>query len=289
MENYKIGFVILHYNVIEETKICVQSIIDKIDTTEYEIIIVDNGSSNNTGDILKNTYKDYPNIHVIINKENLGFSKGNNIGFRCAKNEFECDFIVMINNDTYLVQNDFFSIVKKEYEKSKFAVLGPKILLKDNKVCEMNGKLITLREEKRYLFNLRVKLLLNYICLDNIVLGLKNKIFNEKEEKDFTYLNTRRENVVLHGCALIFSPIYIKKFDGIDEKTFLYREEEFLYLNLRKHNMLSVYNPRLLIFHNEAVATKNTNSLKRKKDRFVYKNLISANKVFLQELKKYQK
>ena len=283
MEAYKIGFVILHYQVIDQTIKCIQSIIKKIDTTNYEIIVVDNGSTNMTGKILQDKYAKFKKIHIILNHDNLGFSKGNNIGFKYAKIILKCDFIAMLNNDTYLIQNDFFSVIKKEYKYSGFAVMGPKILLRNNEICTMDGKLITLKEEKKYLRNLKVKLFLNYINLDRIILKIKRKKSEKKE--NYEYLNMRRENVVLHGCALIFSPKYIEKFDGLDEKTFLYREEEFLYIKLMKNNMLSVYNPKLMIFHNEAISTGKIGKNSRLKNRFVYKKLIEANEIFIKELK----
>ena len=65
-------------------------------------MIVDNGSSNNSGKLIDSKYKDMSNIHVILLKDNLGFAKGNNIGFQYAKKELNCDFICMLNNDTIL-------------------------------------------------------------------------------------------------------------------------------------------------------------------------------------------
>lgn len=282
----KIGFLILHYYTIDDTKKCVSSIQDNIDTNNYEIVIVDNASPNNTGKDLKNLYKNSEKIHIILNDKNLGFSKGNNIGYRYLKNKLGCNYIAMLNNDTFLIQKDFFSIIKKEYEKSKFGVMGPKIYLKDNKIDRINKNIQSIKELKRYRHKIYFKLFLNYLRLENIFIKLKK----EKNENNIDEENFKRcEGAVLHGCCLIFSPLYVSRLDGLMEKTFLYAEEDLLYIQTYMNDMITVYNPELKIFHNELSSTKASNSNNQKKNRFRYKNLIKANKVLEIELKKYYK
>ena len=157
----KFTFVILHYITIDDTVKCVDSILEKCNKKNFEIVIVDNGSKNQTGEVLKEKYKCNNKIHVILSKENLGFAKGNNLGFEYAKNTLKTDFIIMLNNDVVVLQDDFCDIIEKEYETSKFAVLGPKIMLKDNSICEYEDELPSLKDIKRirrktkrlYIFN----------------------------------------------------------------------------------------------------------------------------------------
>lgn len=280
----KISFIILHYYTITDTIKCVNSIIEKIDTDNYEIIIVDNASPNNTGKELEEFYRKDNKIHIILNKENLGFSKGNNIGYQYAKKVLKCNYIVMLNNDTYLIQENFFSVIKNEYKKSHFGVMGPKIYLKNEKINRVNYKLITLKELRKYQLKIYTKLFLNYFKLENKLIKQKNTKKEESENVD-----KRRENVILHGCCLVFSPKYISKSEGLLEKTFLYREEELLYIQVYMNEMITVYNPELKIFHNELSSTKASNNNNEKKNRFRYKNLIKANKILEKELKKYYK
>lgn len=280
----KISFIILHYYTITDTIKCVNSIIEKIDTDNYEIIIVDNASPNNTGKELEEFYRKDNKIHIILNKENLGFSKGNNIGYQYAKKVLKCNYIVMLNNDTYLIQENFFSVIKNEYKKSHFGVMGPKIYLKNEKINRVNDKLITLKELRKYQLKIYTKLFLNYFKLENKLIKQTNTKKEESENVD-----KRRENVILHGCCLVFSPKYISKSEGLLEKTFLYREEELLYIQVYMNEMITVYNPELKIFHNELSSTKASNNNNEKKNRFRYKNLIKANKILEKELKKYYK
>ena len=84
-------FVILHYNNIKETMECV----DSLEKFKQKIVVVSNS-------------KDYDNLKkiekrvdkVIINEENIGFAKANNIGCKYAIEKFKPDFLCVINNDT---------------------------------------------------------------------------------------------------------------------------------------------------------------------------------------------
>lgn len=134
-----IAFVVLHYNAIKETIDCVESIQKNIDTDSYCIVIVDNNSSNNTGSILNDKYRNHERIKVIINKENLGFAKGNNVGIDYARNVLRSEYVCCLNNDTLLEQKDFFSQISHLHDEKHIAVIGPQVILKDNSVQEYGG------------------------------------------------------------------------------------------------------------------------------------------------------
>lgn len=295
MNNKKIVFLILHYYTIDDTIKCVNSIKSNIDADNYEIVIVDNASPNGTGKELEKLYKNDNKIHVLINNKNLGFAQGNNIGFKYAKDRLKADFIVMQNNDTYLIQKDFYNIILNEYNESNFGVLGPKIILKNNKINGTYTKLPTIKEQKRKLLILKILYIVNLFNIEHIFLKVKNllkKILKKntiqpqpKVEEELH--NQTQKNIILHGCCLIFSPKYIELFDGLDDRTFLYCEEELLFIRLMNNGLISIYNPQLLIFHNEDAATNAITKTKRKKAIFTYKNLIKSNKILLEELKEY--
>ena len=133
-------FVILHYNTIDETINCINSIKNKV-RGKKKIIIVDNCSPNNSGIKLKEKYKDDNEISVIINKENLGFAKGNNVGFKYSL-KFDPDYICILNNDVELVNDNFDDLVEKCYEEENFAVLSPDIFSTFSKVHQSPKRLI---------------------------------------------------------------------------------------------------------------------------------------------------
>ena len=74
------AFVILHYRAAEMTRTCVERI-RALNGSNY-IVIVDNASPNGTGELLAEEYAGEDNITVLLNQENAGFARGNNLGIR---------------------------------------------------------------------------------------------------------------------------------------------------------------------------------------------------------------
>lgn len=287
------SFVILHYCSVDDTKRCIESIKDNCLNANYSIVVVDNASPNNSGMVLRERYGNDKNIHMIFNSENLGFAKGNNIGFKYAKEKLKADYIILCNNDTYLVQNNFIDLVEEEYKDGGFAVLGPKIVLKDGSINKVRMNVVTVKQLKK----IRRKKIVIYITslfyvnriYNFFKLLLKNLLISLKLKKvDICEVNydVRYENIVLHGCFLIFSRKYIELFDGIDDRTFLYLEEDLLAIRLKKNRLKSVYSPRIVIHHNEDGATDAISSNSRNKNIFISKNWLKSSKIVLSELKK---
>lgn len=287
----KIGFVILHYYTQKDTISCVESIQTKMKKENYEIVIIDNGSKNESGKLLKEKYENEDKIHVLIQKENLGFAKGNNIGFKYAKEQLKCNYIVLLNNDTCILQEEFFNLIKEEYNKSGFAVLGPKIYLLKNQINPVNLNSLSIQRIKKELRSDSLNLFFSYIGLYQLYTNTKKwikKLLKKNIVQNLADVNTYYKNIILHGCCLIFSPIYIEKFNGLDERTFLYHEEELLFYRLQKNKMISVYNPKIEIFHAEDSATNAITVTDRKKRIFVYKNKIKSGEILYYELKRGQ-
>lgn len=262
---HKIGFVILNYNTPEETKNCVKSIEERLDTQDFHIVIVDNYSSDNSGAQLQKEFAKNQAITVLPNNENMGFAKGNNVGFAFAKHDLNCDFIVMLNSDTYLLQDDFATIIFEEYNKSKFAILGPRVISPKHLYSDNPGRntVMSMRELDNYVWKVRIHLYLNHLQIEkpaNDLLALLKKWkgkqgLSTETAGDESWKKIRHENVLLHGCCLVFSPAYIERFDGLDSRTFLYLEEDILFTKMMKEQLLTVYNPKLKIFHTEDVST----------------------------------
>lgn len=295
---YNVAFLILHYYTIEDTKKLVESIVKNCKKNEfgnYEIVIVDNGSKNQTGKELEDMYAENEKIEVIINEENLGFSAGNNVGFNYIKDNYKVDFIIMMNNDIVMVQDDFISLIFEEYEKSYFAILGPKILLPENSNDPHRNKLQPIYIYQFEIFKLYVKWLINFLDKKEILRNIKNKFFDGKKHKTSNINQEvveekRLENVIIHGSCIIFSREYIRRFDGLDEKTFLYGEEDLLYIKVIRNNLISIYNPKLYVFHNEDSSTNIvTKNNRRNKILFTCKYGIIARKVIIKELRKVLK
>ena len=270
---YKFGFVILHYLIPETTVKCVESIISHIDINEYKIIIVDNASPDASGEKLRQKYADNEKVSVILNRENKGYSAGNNIGIHYAK-QLKCEFVVIMNNDTRILQSGFTRIILDEYCKSTFAVMGPRVIdpQGNEDSSPMKGASpLTLEEAKSWKRMWRKQYFKYILGLTNFHPFHRHTV--PVEEKHMSEC-ARKENVVLHGCCLIFSPVYLDKFDGLPEFSFMYLEEPALLHRLRENGMLSVFVPELKIFHEEAASTKKSKA----KEIVRVKRMLEASK-----------
>ena len=94
------------------------------------------------------------------------------------------------------------------------------------------------------------------------------------------YENGKQEeqNVAVHGCAIIFSKKYVKKFPNVFyPNTFLFHEEDFLYYRIKKEKLLSLYSPEIEIVHKEGGSLeKMFKKNKRKKLLFRTEEIIKS-------------
>ncbi len=274
----KFAFIILNYGAAEETQRCVASIKKHISGESYEIIIVDNNSPDHSGKLILKQYDKDPGIHVIINKSNLGFARGHNVGFRYAKGELGCDCIVLLNNDTQIVQDNFLDLIREEYEATGCDVIGPSIL-NEGKMTDRNPGRDRPFDKRRLAFLIlfyRILLCLNRLYLDQIPENIFQKYVSQKKKKA---VQTRTENVALYGCCLILTPEFVRSREGLNPNTFMYMEEDILYEEVMKRGGRTVYLPELMIEHKEAVSTDRYHGNDREKRRFIYLHTLESAKV----------
>lgn len=274
-DNCLIGFVILHYRSKEDTIKCVNSIRQRVDAQRYKIVIVDNASPDGSGNELKLLYADETDISVHINNTNLGFASGNNVGFKIAKYEYRCDFICMTNSDTYLIQDDFFNQIILDYQEYQYYVLGPYVVNQDIEAhCNpMGTHLISYKESVKKIRSLQWQLLFNRVGVDEFLRKVKCKIVHSNvSQLDYKQYHI---DAKLHGCCLIFSPLFVHKYDGLIEGTFLYLEEELLYIQMMNENQKMLYSPNVRIFHSEDASTDKI-AHGRKKRRFILVNHLHS-------------
>lgn len=119
----KVCIILLNWNQETDTSECVRSLL-RVDYPNYKILVVDNGSVDNSPENLR---KAFPHVEMLSNPRNYGFTEGNNIGIRHALLE-NCDFIMLLNNDT-IVEPDFLSIMVNETVKfNTIGIASPKIM-----------------------------------------------------------------------------------------------------------------------------------------------------------------
>lgn len=272
------AFVILHYGDEACTMEAIESI-RSLERTECKIsvIVVDNASPNKTGELVKKQIEFLPDFYYIHNEENLGFARGNNVGFKYAKNELKANFIILMNNDAVIESTNFFTLVEQDYSNEKFAVLGPNIRTPSGK--EQNPLRV------KMLHGFRLKLTIAYLWLDLFasilfISPIFSALFKKVPRRMAKQERSATNNVQLHGSFLIFSSEYIEKFDGLDDKTFMYCEEEFLFARCVFNNLKMRFTPAIRILHNEVENRKASILQQRKKRLFRVRNCISSLKVY---------
>ncbi|MDF2505028.1 glycosyltransferase family 2 protein, partial [Clostridium sp.] len=116
----KVFIVILNFNSFKDTKECLLSL-QKLEYSNYEIIVVDNSSTDGSYEKLRTEFNTY---NIIKSNENLGYANGNNIGIKYAL-ENKADYICVLNNDV-IVEDDFLDKIIKVMEDDKdIGLAGP--------------------------------------------------------------------------------------------------------------------------------------------------------------------
>lgn len=130
--------IILNWNGLADTIECLESL-KQLTYPNYRIVVVDNASSGNDVEMLKQRYGDY--AHIIANDRNYGFPEGNNIGIRYALNE-GADYVLLLNNDT-VVDPEFLSeLVTVAESDESIGIAGSKIYFygSPNRIQTTGGK-----------------------------------------------------------------------------------------------------------------------------------------------------
>ncbi|HOC97299.1 MAG TPA: glycosyltransferase family 2 protein [bacterium] len=115
-----ISVIIVNYNGKKWLEKCLNSIFDQT-YRDYEVIFVDNNSSDDSIDFVNNRYGNESNLKVIKSDKNLGFAGGNNLGIKYASGEH----ILLLNNDTYVEEN-FLEKLVDFYNNNSFNLVGCK-------------------------------------------------------------------------------------------------------------------------------------------------------------------
>lgn len=215
----KVSIIIVNWNGLQDTIECLESL-KGITYSNYEAIVVDNGSDGDDADILLKKFGDY--IHVIENDKNYGFTGGNNIGIRYALKK-NADYIMLLNNDT-IVAPDFLSkLVEVAANNPNTGLLGPKIYLysEPNKIWFAGGKISFLSTHSNR----------GYMAIDR-------GQFDEMESVDF-----------LSGSCMLIKRSVLESAGLLDPIFFFSFEDTDLSLRSIQEGFTNVYVPSSKIWH----------------------------------------
>ena len=97
-----VSIIIVNYNTLKMTQECIDSVFEKTSGLDFEVILVDNGST----DCSREHFSKDSRIRYIYSEKNLGFGRANNIGYAQAKGKY----LFLLNSDTYLLNNAIYEI-----------------------------------------------------------------------------------------------------------------------------------------------------------------------------------
>lgn len=125
-ENPFVAVVTLNYNGSSFLQECIDSILDS-DYSNFKVIVVDNGSKDNSLELLERLYGSNDKVIILKNKKNLGYSKGMNVGLDYGFNNLEADFCLVINNDTFLDRQAISALVEVAEKDEKIGFVTGKV------------------------------------------------------------------------------------------------------------------------------------------------------------------
>ena len=222
----KVAIIILNWNGLKDTIECLESV-KKIDYPNFEIIVVDNGSTDGSPEKIKEMF---PDITLIRNKENLGYASGNNVGIRYAlKNNVE--YILVLNNDTVVDKNIINSFINVAMYEKNVGCLGCKIFYynKPNILSHTGGLIKT----------------------HPLLLGFHR---GENEEDKGQYDKIVQVDY-LTGAAIFFSRFTIERIGLFNEQFFLYWEDTDFCLRIKEARLKNLYIPSAKVWHKCGTST----------------------------------
>jgi GT2 family glycosyltransferase len=223
----KVAIVILNWNGRDNTCECLESV-QKLDYANYQVIVADNGSEDDSVTVLK---QKFPNIVIIENGANLGYAEGNNRAITYAI-EREFDDILLLNNDAIVDPQLLNSFVRVSEDNPNAGVFGAKIyyLSEPQKIWFAGGKI-------------RPDILLT-----------AHEGFGEIDDSR-SWEEVRPIDYAC-GCALFVRSDVIKKIGVLESKFFLMWEETDFCYRARRAGFECLFVPKALVWHKISASFK---------------------------------
>jgi GT2 family glycosyltransferase len=251
------SIIIVNYNTIEQTKNCIDSILKYTVDILYEIILIDNNSSDGSNKYFIN----YPDIKFFQNKENVGFARANNLGANIATGKY----ILFLNPDTILLNNAlkyFYDFFESQDKEKNIGALGCYLLNSDLTLANSYFKFPTILSNFKSELNIILKKLFKSNFIKNTRINYKGSV------------RTLEVDYVIGAALMIKREIFIK-INGFDNDFFLYFEETDIQkrLKLIGFNNYVITGPKIIHFGGQS-SIKDYSYLKYKinyfKSNFIY-------------------
>jgi GT2 family glycosyltransferase len=232
----ELSVIIVNYNVKHFLEQCLCSVQKAIAGMPAEIMVVDNGSADNSIDYLQ---PKFPAFQFIVSKENLGFAKGCNVGLKAAAGKY----ILFLNPDTLIPEDCFQKCIAFLQSHPDAGALGIKML---------DGKGKFLKESKRSFPSPMTSL---YKLFGLSKLFPRSKTFSAYH---LGHLNENENHVVdvLAGAFMMIKKEVLEKVGSFDEIFFMYGEDVDLSYRIQKAGYKNYYFAESSIIHFKGESTR---------------------------------
>jgi len=207
----EVSIVIVNYNLAFEVRKLLNSIKKYVKDINFEVIVVDNNSPERD---IEGLISEFPEFNFELLKTNYGFGHGNNVGVKKTTGKY----LLLLNPDTYLINNLPSKLYEFAIKHSELAVIGPLLIYEDGGLQISFGKFPNLRQEVSLMFK-------PFNLISRLILKLKIRFTNDYFLVDF-----------LFGSCMFIRRDVFESVNGFDEDYFLFTEETDLCYRLKKKN-----------------------------------------------------
>lgn len=231
-----VTIVIVNWNTREDTQQCISSIHDSCQDICYEVIIIDNNSSDGSQDMIR---EKFPQVELIENDENRGFGPACNQGIEAANGEN----ILLLNSDTTMRDHVLDSCIKFLEDHPDAGGMGCQLRNPDGTIQPSCYKYVTLSQ------------ILYKKIFQSSYLPVSIRQWLEPEKTPTSYDEVRAVDYVM-GAFLLAPRSIITNVGGFDERFFLYAGEADLCLRLKQNGWVLYYYPEDYIYHSKAQSSE---------------------------------
>lgn len=279
----RFAFVVLHYRAQQATVACVESILalQSAAGDAVSVVVVENGCRDGIEGFLAEQIggEGMGRVAVVVSDENLGFARGNDLGFAYAKRELDPDFYIVCNNDVVFAQADTCAAIAASYAQRRFDVMGPDIYNPLLGVHQSPGE-ARMPVSAEYVADLEdsFRLRLDDSFANERKLRLKYRLMATAPGRALRRAKLKRtgpgwdepqEGVELQGSCVVFSRDFAERMDWcFCPETFMYLEELISLLVSEKNGFVHVYDPSLQVRHMHGVSTSMDHPDEVEKHRF---------------------
>ncbi|MBI5127606.1 glycosyltransferase family 2 protein [Candidatus Roizmanbacteria bacterium] len=253
-----LSIIIVSFNTRQVTSECLVSLKKNLKKypLEYEVIVVDNGSTDNSVQMLNSMASQWNNLKVTLSKKNLGYGKGNNLGLERSKGKY----VLYLNSDAIVSNIDFNDIINLFETQKDLGALTVKVVLLTGEIDPASHRgLPTLWRSFCY-----------FLGLENFFRPVPylNKIFGGYHLVNLN-LKEIHEIEVPTGAFLFARKNLIDRIGGFDKDYFAYGEDIEIAYQIRKLGYKIIYYPLWKVLHLKSISgLKKSNQKIRKKTNF---------------------